>query len=121
VVAYDGAGNRGVRSIRIYVDNPEDRQPPTVTITAINGQPPQDGMVLQGNGLVVEVRAEDDAGVVSAQLYVDGVRRVGTTVAPFTLRWSTGTLASGEHTLQVRVYDGAGRQGDSQLVRVIKP
>lgn len=120
-VAYDGAGNRGVHSVRIYVNNPEDRLPPTVTITSINGQTPVDGMVLQGDGLVVEVDARDDVGVVLAELYVDGVRRVSTAVSPFTLRWSTRTLASGEHLLQVRVYDGAGRRGDSQVVRVVKP
>ncbi len=120
-VAHDGAGNRGVHAIQIYVNNPEDRYPPTVQITAINGQPPVDGMVLQGDGLVVEVDARDDVGVVRAELYVDGVRRYTTTAPPFTFRGSTGSWSSGEHTLRVRVYDGAGRTGDSQLVRVIKP
>lgn len=120
-IAYDGAGNRGVHTIRIHVNNPPDREPPTVRITSINGQPPVDGMMLQGDGLVVEVEVRDDVGVVLAELYVNGTRRVSTVVSPFTLRWSTRTLASGEHLLQVRVYDGAGRHGNSQVVRVIKP
>lgn len=120
VVAYDGAGNRGVHSIQILVDNPWDYEPPTVTITSINGQTPVDGMVLQGTDLTVRVNARDDVGVVSAELYVNDIRRVGTRVAPFTLRWSTRTLPPGEHTLYVIVYDGVGQSGTSQTVRVIK-
>jgi hypothetical protein len=120
-VVYDGAGNRGVHPIQVYVNNPEDRQPPTVVITFINGQPPVDGMVLEGDGLVVEVDARDDVGVVRAELYVNGTRRYTTTVPPFTFRGSTRTWTSGEHTLEVRVYDGVGRIGVSPTVRVIKP
>ena len=115
-VAQDGAGNIGRATLTVRVDNPEDRHPPTITITE-----PTDGTVLQGDGLVVRVNAQDDVGVVRVELYVNNSRYLSTTTPPFTLRGSTRSWPSGAHQLQCRAYDAAGRVGYSQVVTVHKP
>jgi thermitase len=115
-VAQDGAGNIGRATLTVHVDNPEDRHPPTITITE-----PTDGTVLQGDGLVVRVNAQDDIGVVRVVLYVNGSYHLGTTVPPFTLRGSTRNWSSGAYQFQCRAYDAAGRVGYSQVVTVHKP
>jgi hypothetical protein len=115
-VAQDGAGNIGYKTLTVHVDNPEDRYPPTITITE-----PTDGTVLQGDGLVVRVNAQDDIGVVRVVLYVNGSYHLGTTVPPFTLRGSTRNWSSGAYQFQCRAYDAAGRVGYSQVVTVYKP
>jgi thermitase len=116
VVAQDGAGNIGRATFTVHVNNPEDRHPPTITITE-----PADGTVLQGDGLVVRVNAQDDVGVVRVELYVNNSRYLSTTTPPFTLRGSTRSWPSGAHQLQCRAYDAAGRVGYSQVVTVHKP
>ncbi|BCW95999.1 MAG: S8 family serine peptidase [Fimbriimonadales bacterium] len=115
-VAQDGAGNIGRATLTVRVENPEDHHPPTISITE-----PADGTILQGDGLVVRVNAQDDVGVVRVELYVNGSRYLSTTTPPFTLRGSTGNWASGAYQLQCRAYDAAGRVGYSQVVTVHKP
>lgn len=114
-----GTGRRGqhwARDANRAVENPEDHHPPTISITE-----PADGTILQGDGLVVRVNAQDDVGVVRVELYVNGSRYLSTTTPPFTLRGSTGNWASGAYQLQCRAYDAAGRVGYSQVVTVHKP
>ena len=89
-----------------------DAEPPTVSITS-----PANGDEVPQHVDVI-VNATDNVAVTKVELYVDGALREVSTTAPFTMTWNP--TRPGEHTLQLKAYDGAGNVGTSSPVVVIK-
>jgi len=112
-VAYDNAGNNASSSRSISVLNQKDTIAPTVSITS-----PTSGKI--GTTTTVYVNAQDNTGVVSAKLLVDGKLVLTSTTSPFTLKWNSRKVSSGTHTIQVIAYDAAGNAGSSQIVTLTK-
>src|SRR6185503_7082963 len=90
------------------------RLSPAITITS-----PGQGDTVTGT-INVEVSVSDNVGVVKSQLYVDNVLVVSSTTAPFTLKWNTRKLKSGQHVLKSKAFDAAGNAGTSESITVIK-
>ncbi len=112
-IAYDNAGNNASKTLNISVLNEKDTIAPTVSIIS-----PTSGKI--GTTTTVYVNAQDNVGVVSAKLFVDGKLVVTSTSSPFTLKWNSRKASSGTHTLQVIAYDAAGNAGSSQVVTLTK-
>jgi hypothetical protein len=63
--------------------------------------------------------ANDDNAVAQVAFY-DGTKLIGTdTTAPYSVSWSTASVAEGAHTLTVKAYDIAGLVGTSAGVPVL--
>lgn len=112
-IAYDNAGNNASKTLNISVLNEKDTIAPTVSIIS-----PTSGKI--GTTTTVYVNAQDNVGVVSAKLFVDGKLIATSTTSPFTLKWNSRKVSSGTHNLQVVAYDAAGNAGSSQVVTLIK-
>ena len=97
-----------------YTATYRDDVPPSVAIAA-----PATGARIGGR-VSVRAAATDDTGVAGVQLFLDGaplgpeLRR-----APFTLRWRTGLVRIGPHTLVAKAHDAAGNVTTSAPVRVV--
>ncbi len=90
-----------------------DTTAPAVSITA-----PADGATVAGT-IVVSAAASDDVGVAGVQFLLDGVDLgAEDTSSPFSVSWSTTTLANGSHTLTARARDAAGNWTLSPAVTV---
>jgi hypothetical protein len=89
-----------------------DTTPPTATITS-----PSDGATVSGT-VTVTASASDDVGVVRAELFVDGLKALEDTSAPFGFSWSSTSVSNGSHTLEVRATDAAGNVGSSGTIVV---
>jgi hypothetical protein len=110
--ARDAAGHVATASpITITVRN--DIAPPTAGLTS-----PTPGATVAGV-FTVAATATDDVGVVSVQFMLDQTP-LGTadTVAPFTIEWTTTSVANGAHTLSAVARDGAGRESAAPPVVV---
>jgi chitodextrinase len=112
-VAHDATGNTGNSAdVHVSVTAP-DTTDPTTAITS-----PHDGDSLYGP-VTVTATADDDVGVTSVALLVDGTT-VGTdTSAPFSFNWSATDV--GDHTLQTVASDAAGNTGSSTSITVTVP
>ncbi len=90
-----------------------DSSPPTVVITY-----PVEGAILTGPVNIVTV-ANDNVGVVGAELYVDSLWIARVSSSPFNFYWFVTYWADNHnHTLQVKARDAAGNVGWSQMVNV---
>ena len=90
-----------------------DVTPPDVSIAS-----PAPGAVLSGVE-TVEIAAADDVRVEKVDLWVDGVLGGIDLTAPYRFVLDTRTLGDGEHTLEARAHDLAGRRAaDLRAVRV---
>ena len=78
-----------------------------VTAPAVAVSAPSEGATVAG-ALTVTVDATDNVGVVRIELLVDGVSAGNDTAYPFSFVLSAGSLALGNHTLEVVAYDAAG-------------
>jgi subtilisin family serine protease len=56
----------------------------------------------------VQISAEDNVGVISVELYVDGELFATDAAAPFDFTWDTSETANGLHSLEVQAMDAAG-------------
>lgn len=112
--AKDAAGNSATASISIGVNNIVDLTPPTAAITS-----PASGSIIS-NSIVVQVSAQDNVGVTSVDLLIDGVAKLTDTAAPFSFKYNSSKLAAGGHTLQARAHDAAGNTGLSPIITVYK-
>ncbi len=114
--AYDAAGNVGVSgTTTVTVNNVvPDTTAPTVQIMS-----PYSGSKVSKN-VKVSVSANDNVGVISIELYIDG--KLYQTVAGSTANfsWNTAKVAAGNHSLQAYAYDAAGNKGPSAVVTVTK-
>lgn len=99
------------RTAQFFGLDTADTTAPVVAITS-----PADGASVSGV-VTVTVAATDDIGVVKAELLVDGVLSSTSTVAPFSFSWNASNVASGAHTLSVKVSDAAGNSS-SDLIDV---
>ena len=110
-VARDGAGHTAVAApVDVVV---EQASAPTIVITS-----PVEGQEVTGT-VNVTVTAADDHAVRSVELYVDGVKRAASAVAPFPLRWLSWQDASGSHALVAKAYDDYGNVTASPPVNVV--
>ena len=111
--AYDAAGNIGTSStVSVTVSN--DTQAPTVSMTS-----PANGSTVSGTAVVVSASASDNVGVARVEFYRDGGVLLATdTAAPFSISWTSTTVANGSHTLYVKAYDAAGNMATSSTVSV---
>ncbi len=88
-----------------------DTVPPVVAITLVD---------LQRNVLTVSVSATDNVGVTRVDMYLDGVRVLTLTTAPYVFNGNISALPAGTHTLQARGYDAVGNVGVSTPVSFTK-
>jgi thermitase len=114
--AYDSAGNIGVSAVlNVTVNNlVPDTTAPTVQITS-----PATGTKISKN-VKVSVASNDDVGVTSIELYIDGKLFQKTSGSSVTFSWNTAKISAGSHTLQAFAYDAAGNKGTSTLVTVTR-
>src|SRR5207244_11846587 len=92
----------------------QDATAPAVTITS-----PAAGATL-GTTVTLAALAADNVAVAGVQFQLDGVN-IGAelTAVPYTLVWSTATVANGSHTLTARARDAAGNTASSNI-KVVK-
>lgn len=106
--AYDAAGNTTSVTRSVYVDNTA----PTVAITA---PAPGSSVFLT---TTISASASDNRAVTKVEFY-DGTSLIGTdTSSPYSMGWSTLSVAKGSHTLTARAYDAAGHVTTSAGVTV---
>lgn len=119
--AFDAAGNprtsTGVNIILNNASNCSDPISPTTSIATINGVTPTNGMTLSGATNSVVVAADDNVGVDSVELYIDGVKSgAADTSAPYIFNVDTTGLLSGTHTLSSKAYDAIGNPPGTSAV-----
>jgi hypothetical protein len=84
-----------------------DTTPPTVSVTA-----PTAGATVGGT-VTLSAAASDNGGVARVDFFVDG-SSVGTdATAPYSVAWSSASVADGAHTIAARAVDAAGNQATS--------
>jgi len=110
--ASDAAGNSGTSSIQVTVSNVSnvDLTSPTVSITS-----PANNAAFDPNvGVTVNVSGNDNVGVASVSLSVDGTMIGSANGSSGSFSWNSGSV-SGPHTLTAKAYDAAGNQGASSI------
>lgn len=114
VKAYDGAGNLSAASEPVGVTTPAgDTTPPAVSLTA-----PADKATVTGT-TTLAATASDTSGIAGVQFLLDG-SPLGAedTSSPYSLAWSSTTVANGSHTLAARARDGSGNTATSTAATV---
>jgi hypothetical protein len=106
---YDAAGNTSSASVTVSVSNQSDTIAPTVTISS-----PANGSTI-GSKVTINASATDNVGVVSMEVYVDGVLKGSSTSGSVSVSWSSRKATSGSHTILVKAYDAAGNIGQSSV------
>lgn len=86
-----------------------DSTPPTVNINS-----PAPGSTLSGT-TTVDMTANDNVGLASVALSIDGANRVTLTSAPYTFVWDTATASNGPHILTATAKDAAGNLSSSAV------
>jgi hypothetical protein len=94
-------------------DLPGDNVNPTVSITA-----PLDGQTVGGQ-VVVEIDADDNVGVTSVAIAVNGEEATSLTATPYSWTWDTAGLMSGEYTLMAEAHDAAGNSASHEITVAI--
>ena len=87
-----------------------DTTAPTVVIT----YPANSSTLTETATVTVDVADDGDIGFV--KLLVDGVETYADTTAPYQFVWDVCVQATGTHTLLAKTEDGAGNQGQSDLL-----
>jgi len=105
-VAMDQAGNSSSTSINVSVS---DTIAPRVTFIS-----PMMSQKIKANEQV-SINASDNAAVTRVEFYVDNQLVASWTRGPYSMKWSTGKLARGVHTLMCKAYDAAGNSGTSSI------
>src|SRR5204863_6006477 len=110
--ASDAAGNQGTSSIQVTVSNVSnvDLTSPTVSITS----PANNASFDPNVGVTVNLSGNDNAGVSSMSLSVDGTVIGTCNSSSGSFSWNTGSV-SGPHTLMAKAYDAAGKQGSTSI------
>jgi hypothetical protein len=98
-----------VATVQVTVDN----QRPSVTLLQ-----PRAGQQfrLADESIAIQPEVADNLRVERVEFYVNGNRVHTATAAPYAFRWRI--TGAGEHSVFVRVYDGAGNSADSEPVLV---
>ena len=87
-----------------------DTTAPTVLIT----YPVDESTLTETTTVTVDVADDGDIGIV--KLLVDGVETYADTTAPYQFVWDVCVQSTGIHTLMAKTEDGAGNQGQSDLL-----
>ncbi len=110
--ALDSFGNAGQSApITVTVNNP-DVTSPTTSITS-----PSSGSVVSGT-ITVTTSSNDNVGVASVELLLDGNVIDTATSAPWSFTWDTTTVANKARTLRTRARDAAGNTGLSTTISI---
>lgn len=113
VTSRDGAGNVSVSTDRVFTTVTTDTQAPTVGLTA-----PTAGATLTGIATLTAT-ASDNVGVIGVQFLADGVAiGLEDTAAPFSLPWTTSSVADGSHVITAVARDASGNSATSAPVTV---
>ena len=105
-------GTAALRPQLVVVTSPSDTAPPTVSIAE-----PIDGATVSG-AIEITVDADDDVGVTSVGLSVDGVSQGSDATAPYAFVVDTRVLDNGHHVLAATATDAAGNVDTSAAVNV---
>jgi uncharacterized protein DUF4082/Big-like domain-containing protein len=109
-VARDAAGNTTTSAAVGVTVNNVDSTAPTVAVTA-----PVNGATVAGS-VTVSATASDNIAVVGVQFKVDGVNLgAEDTAAPYSIAWSTLSVANGLHSVSAVARDGAGNTATSSV------
>jgi hypothetical protein len=100
--------------VSVTVDNRPESAPPQVTIIS-----PANGSNINGSVSVL-VNATGSVPIMRVELYVDGVLKSNSAIAPFTNKWVAKKEAAGAHSLQCKAYDLEGRVAVSTAVTVYR-
>ena len=87
-----------------------DTTAPTVVVT----YPVNNSTLTETTTVTVDVADDGDIGIV--KLLVDGVETYADTTAPYQFVWDVCVQTTGTHTLMAKTEDGAGNQGQSDLL-----
>ena len=87
-----------------------DTTAPTVVIT----YPVNSSTLTETATVTVDVTDDGDIGIV--KLLVDGIETYADTTAPYQFVWDVCVQSTGTHTLMAKTEDGAGNQGQSDLL-----
>lgn len=90
----------------------KDEEPPKVSIES----PDSGDNFNSGHTVTVKVKASDDQGVESVELFVDGDSISTLKKEPY--EWELDKLEDGEHELKVVAKDKAGNEGKSKVVEI---
>ncbi len=108
--AWDRSGNSHSSEVVVTVTN--DFETPQVALLQ-----PSAGQLVSGS-VSVAASAVDNQGVSSVEVYLDG-SLVGTdATAPYSITWSSASVADGPHTLTARAFDATGNVGLSDPLQV---
>jgi hypothetical protein len=94
------------------VNSTADTTAPAAAISA-----PATGATVSGT-VNVTASADDNVGVTTTELYVDGALRTYSTSGSLSFSWDTAQETDGQHTLVAKAYDAAGNVGTSSTVTV---
>jgi hypothetical protein len=112
-IARDAAGNTTTSAVVTVTVSNTDTTAPTVSITT-----PANNATVQ-NTVTVSANASDNVGVAGVQFKVDGANLgAEDTTAPYSVSWTTTTVANGTHTLTAMARDAAGNTATSTTVSV---
>jgi len=87
-----------------------DTTAPTIVIT----YPANSSTLTETTTVTVDVADDGEIGIV--KLLVDGVETYADTTAPYQFVWDVCVQSTGTHTLMAKTEDGAGNQGQSDLL-----
>lgn len=97
------------RAVALAGGGTVDGTAPTVSISS-----PGAGAALAGT-VSVAVTANDNVGVTSVTLSIDGASLGTAASSPFTFQWNTTSAANGSHTLTAKASDAAGNSTSSSI------
>lgn len=106
VKAYDAAGNVGQATSTVTIMN-GDTTAPKVSITS-----PTSGSTAKGV-VTVSANVTDNVGVKKVEFYVNGVLKLTSTAAPYTVTWGTTNYPNGSNSVTIKGYDAAGNVGQA--------
>jgi chitodextrinase len=111
-VARDALGNAGASSpVDVTVANAADTTPPIISMLS-----PLDSRTIS-KVVTAWADASDNLGVVGVQFSIDGQPSgAEVTMAPYSTRLDTTTLADGAHSISARARDAAGNMAVAQVV-----
>ena len=107
--AYDMASNVSSATITVTVSNTVDTIPPVVKILS-----PAPGATV-AKIVKISVSATDNVSVSRTEIYVDGVMKAASTSASLSYSWNVKSVATGQHVVMAKAFDGAGNTNTSSI------
>lgn len=110
VKAFDTAAQTAEAQITVMLDNPPPDLPPMVSIIA-----PEENAVVE-ELVTIAVNAEDDVGIASVEVWVDGQQFAIDETPPYIVHWDSRDVPNGLHYILVTVTDSAGQWRDANVI-----